>query len=243
MTLFKRVIIIFISVFFILGLKAQGNDEQDIEILIDAFRKTNAELELYWLHVGIPYKKILNDSQLLSEGKKLSSIFLLPESDNLKKINNQNLYYSFGSWGYGTEAELILKRVNEQTNETYLLFRLKGVNSLDDLKVYYELLSEKMLENQISPKINSCIQGKINDKLGNTEQFVLINKILKSINADRVEMLNTDLVKSVSAYSSKIKNYIWTSNNKMNVQISTHFDSLNKKTILTLGTPIITIEY
>ena len=242
---FKKVFVI-ISVFGIIlniGLTAQGNQGNDSELLIKSFTETNAEVEAYWLSVGQPYLQFTGDNDLLENGKQLSEVLELPVSTILKDINNQLIYHTIGTWGKGTEIELQLKRVSNQDNRTYLIFRLKGQESVEDLSEFYSKLDSKLQQIQITPVINACIQGFINDKLNNDQQFVLIKGILESLQASEIEQLDTALVKSISAYTPKLNNSIITGGQKMNLQVASHVNNLDNKTILTLGTPIITIEY
>lgn len=239
----KIVTLILISLFFILGLSAQGNQQEDIEVIIHAFQEAGAELESYWLHIGMPYGTYQNDELLLLTGNQLSDSFQLPKVTDLVKSGKQRIYVSKGTWGNGTEVELQLKRQNDEMEEMYFIFKLKGNHSLENFKAHYQKLTYKAQEFQISPKINSCIQGNINDKLSDIDQFVLIDDMLHKLDAREVEKLDTDLVKSISAFSPRIKHSIWTGNQKMNVQIAAHVNKLTQKTVLTMGTPIITIEY
>lgn len=239
----KAVLLVLISLFFVLGLQVQQNESKDIELLITSFKSVDAELDNYWLHLGVPYGEYTNDNQLLQLGNKLSEIFLLPANDKLESFNNLSYYATTGSWGNGTKVELQLKPQNDENNNLYLIFRLIGDGDLDTMAQYYNDLSTILVQNDIPLKINSCIQGNINDKLSNVDQFVLIENILHILTAKEVEKLDTALVKSVSAYSAEFDNYIMTNGQKMNLQIATHVDNMNKKTVITLGTPIITVEY
>jgi len=239
----KIIFIIFVSIFFILGLKVQGNEQPDVELLVKAFNESGGELDTYWLQVGTPFGKYTNDKDLLELGNNLSSSFNLPENDWLTVMAGQNAYLSTGTWENGTRVELQIKKQSEQSNQLYLIFHLEGNQDLNKMVEYYGVLYNILKKNQIHSKINSCIQGNINGKLSSVDQFVLINDILHNLNAKEVEKLDTALVKSVSAYSPEIENYIWTNNNKMNIQIATHVNNLHQKTILTMGTPIIIVEY
>ncbi len=240
----KTMILVFISIIiFILGIKAQGNSETDAEILVKAFNQTGAEFDSYWLHIGLPFTEYSDDKQLLAIGNQLSTLLMLPNMSELQKNGAQNIYVSKGTWGKASSAELLLKRESDQSKQIYLIFRIEGDQSLEDFKNFYTILEKKLQKTQISPIIMSCVQGNINDKLSDVDQFVLIDKVLDNLSAKEVEKLNTELVKSISAYSSKIKNQIWTSNHKMNLQVATHVNQQDKKTVITMGTPIITIEY
>lgn len=237
------IILLCISLFFILGLSVQGNNQQDIDLLIETFQQSGAELSNYWLKVGVPYITITGEDELLAIGKSLSQSLNLPEAQKLVTLDEQKAYFTKGSWGNGTEVELQIKAQRPNSNDMYLIFQLQGNENLEALSGYYSTLKDILNKNQISPKINTCIQGNINDKLSSEGQFVLIEKLLHSIAAEEVEKLDTSLVKSVSAYSPKLENYIWTNNNKMNIQIASHVNNLQQETVVTIGTPIITVEY
>jgi len=238
----KAFIFLLISIFFMLGLAIPKN-QQDVDQLIKAFQEADAVLNGYWLQVSFPYGNYTNDQQLLKEGQRLSSIFQLPVENRLVEIGNQKSYITKGIWSDDDEVELQLKRLGDEQPQMYLLFHLKGRDSLDDFRKHAAALREKTKALQISPIINACIQGKINDKLNHMEQSVLIESLLHSLAAKKVEVLDTKLVKSVSAFSPEIAHFIWTGHHKMNVQVATHVNHLEQTTILTLGTPIIAIEY
>lgn len=237
------IILAFISLFLIFGLNVQGNSQQDIELLIDTFQQSGAELSNYWLKVGTPYLTIADEDELLLIGKNLSQSLNLPEAQKLVTLDAQKAYFTTGSWGNNTQVELQIKPQRANSNDMYLIFHLQGTENLEDLLEYYNTLINGLKENRINPKINTCIQGNINVKLSSEGQSVLIDKLLHNIDAVEVEKLDTSLVKSVSAYSSKIDNYIWTNSNKMNIQIASHVNNLQQQTIVTIGTPIITVEY
>ncbi len=239
----KAFILFIISLLFMIGMIVHGYEQQDIHMLIQAFEYSGADLNAYSLHVAIPYGKYKNNQQLLSEGKELSQRFHLPQSKKLVEIGLEKGYLSKGSWGKASEAELQWKRISKQHQELYLVFKLNGTDSLEQFQKDYQQLLEILQKNQMSPIINSCIQGNINDKLSNIQQVVLIEKIIHILGGEKVETLNTALVKSISAYSPKIQHSIWTGHKKMNVQVATHVNKLTQTTILTMGTPIITIEY
>jgi len=237
------IILVVLSLFFALGLNVQGSYQQPVELLIETFQQSGAELSNYWLQVGVPYITVSEEDELLLIGKSLSQSFNLPEAQKIVTLEGQKAYFTKGTWGNGTEVELQIKAQSASSNKMYLIFRLQGNENLEAMAGYYNTLKEKLEENHISPKINTCIQGNINVKLSNVDQFVLINRLLHNIDAEEVEKLDTILVKSVSAYSSKFENYIWTDNNKMNVQIASHVNNLQQQTVITMGTPIITVEY
>ncbi|TCS83388.1 YwmB family TATA-box binding protein [Tepidibacillus fermentans] len=231
---------ILISILFLLGMTVPNNNKNDLQLLLNGFQQTKAELKQYSFHVGIPYQP-LKEEQLFTKGKELSQIFHLPVG-KVESFDQQPFYASKGTWENGTEIELQLKNINQNTN-TYLVIKVTGNRSFQELEQDYQTFNKLLQMAHINPKINTCVQGEISDKLNNAEQYQLIQKVLKKIDASIVEELKTDLVTSVSAYSPEVGQAIQTKGGEMNLQMATHYDSLHNKTILTMGTPIITIEY
>lgn len=221
----------------------QGHEENEVEILGKAFSSSNAKLDFYNLQFSKYYGKYNNDGLLLKQGNEISSIMDIPAISNLKNNKGYKIYVNKGKWDTGSEVQIIINRSSKKSNELYLIFKLTGYSSLEALKKDYSKLTKILQDNLNSIKINSCIQGSIYVNLDNTRQCAVIDRILHKIRAKRVESFESNLVKSISAYSKNFENYILTGNKKMNFQISTHYDNIHKKTILTLGTPIINIEY
>jgi len=236
-TIIMAIFILFIS------FTAESKEVGEIERLITAFSQSGVLLESYWLHIGVPYEDIENEQKLLEEGNRLSKSFGLPEVVMLKKVGQDQVYLATGSWGGNSEVELQLKKLHPSSAEAYFVFKVKGSKGLVELQNHYKRLTQLLQKNQLVPKINTCLQGTINDKLNNDQQLVYIEGMLSKLEAAKVEELDTNLVKSVSAYSPLFPYAIKTGQKQMNVQIATHFNSLDQNTVITLGTPIIAIEY
>jgi len=234
-------IILLISVLFLTGMVIPAVKKTDeIKLLENGFQSSGAIITEYTLHEGIPYKRITED-QLLAEGKKLSDIFQIPVGQ-VEQFGQEFFYVSKGTWNNNTQIEVQLKNMKERSS-TYFVVNVTGNNSFQQLEKDYIQLVKMLQKSRINPKINSCIQGEISDKLNKVDQYHLIQEILKNTDSSIVEELKTDLVTSVSAYSDEIGQAIQTKGGSMNLQVATHYDVLHNKTILTMGTPIITIEY
>lgn len=239
----KVIVITAIIITIVLLYPVYGNERNDIELLANAFTSTEADLESYSFQFSKYYSYYTNDEQLLMDGNKISSMMEIPETSNLDLEDGQRIYVSNGIWDTGSQVQIQIKRKDNQSQEQYLIFKVTGSSSLDDLKEDYYHITKNLQDNLRNIKINSCIQGNIYVNLNNTRQYVLIEEILKKIDAERVESFDSDLVNSISAYTPNIDNYILTGNKKMNFQVSTHYDKIHQKTVLTMGTPIINIEY
>ncbi len=236
----KAIILILCSLIFILGFSIEKEKKQDVDIIINAFEKTGAVIETYWLNFNTSIGTYQDDKTMLDIGNKYATIFNLPTRNNLLVLDNKKTYTSKGDWGNGTEVTL---QIINYSNKIYINFILIGTSNLNDLHKYYTQLDRKLQEIQLFIKINTCIQGNINDKLSSANQLVLIDEILHNIRADEIEKLDTELLKSISAFTPDISNSIMTGEKMMNIQVATHYDNVKQKTILTMGTPIIVIEY
>ena len=92
--------------------------------------------------------------------------------------------------------------------------------------------------NRVKPQFQFSIQGHQEG----LHQNETMKEALHLLRAREVESLRTKTV-SVSAFSSLLGDPIQTAGGEMNVQVATKVDEGNKRLIVTIGTPIITIEY
>ncbi|WCK54328.1 YwmB family TATA-box binding protein [Aneurinibacillus sp. Ricciae_BoGa-3] len=106
-----------------------------------------------------------------------------------------------------------------------------------------KVAGEKVINGYKINQINTCVIGKYGGKLKIDLQTEKCREILAAFNSTPVESLREDTVLSYSAYSPQIKDYILTNRNRMNLQVATHIDDIHQKTTVTVGVPIITVEY
>jgi hypothetical protein len=113
----------------------------------------------------------------------------------------------------------------------------------EQLEEQLAVLYRKLQPFGIHPQFNSCVQGKYNGTLKNDVQLAKIEQLFQYLDATVVEKVEDPTVKSFSAFTDEIKPFILTRGQKMNVQAGMHVDKLGGVTRITIGTPIITIEY
>ncbi|MGN7469284.1 YwmB family TATA-box binding protein [Brevibacillus sp. SAFN-007a] len=128
--------------------------------------------------------------------------------------------------------------------DTYLVLQLSG--SRDSL-LYMEQIQEtfaKALKNaDFIPQISTCIRGLYNVKMSVDQQGGKIMSIFATLQATELERLQDETVVSISGYTPMWEPFIALNGQKMNLQVATHRDSGNAGTWVTIGTPIITVEY
>lgn len=83
----------------------------------------------------------------------------------------------------------------------------------------------------------------INKTLTDELQRKKLDELLALLGAKAIEKAEDRAMKSVSAYTPDFPFYIRTNGEKMNAQAAARADLLRGQTRITVGTPIITIEY
>ncbi len=106
----------------------------------------------------------------------------------------------------------------------------------DDIQSQIDVLFDE------NPLIFSCVNGVMNDTLkdGLTKEA---EGLMESFQGKEVESIDEGTFVSVSAYTTQWNDYLPTENKKMNLQIALRDDIPKKQTRVTIGTPIITMEY
>ena len=112
--------------------------------------------------------------------------------------------------------------------------------SMDEIQ---ERMADILQHFDTLPKIDTCIQGFLDDTLNVDLQLALIGQIEEKLAVESVEEVQLENVISRSGYSPFIDRSIMTGNRPMNLQVATHVDRKEGRTVVTVGTPIITIEY
>ncbi|HSU79222.1 MAG TPA: YwmB family TATA-box binding protein [Candidatus Angelobacter sp.] len=144
----------------------------------------------------------------------------------------------------GTSEKLsLLAYPRKNAYQTYLIYVVSGTK-WDETKWKNQISST--VQDQINQfidtngKIFSCASGDFGDKM----DVVLSKKserILKVLKAKPIEADHEKTFTSVSAYTELWKETIQSERKRMNVQLGLR--TVNHRTTVTLGTPIITSEY
>lgn len=129
------------------------------------------------------------------------------------------------------------KRVNP-----YLSIQLVGNGELgEDWLAVRHKVTELLLDYGIIPSYHYSIQGSKRTDINNCEH--LIARVFQLLRAKEVEAMRTDHTISISAFSPWLPAGIETKGGMMNMQAAIRMNESAHRMILTLGTPIITIEY
>ncbi|WLR50697.1 YwmB family TATA-box binding protein [Bacillus tianshenii] len=129
-------------------------------------------------------------------------------------------------------------------HNTYLIYEMSG-ESLGEQEwglITHE--TDEMSSNlfQKTPSFYSCVKGQA----GGMMEGVLhsyAKRILNHVSARPIERVEENGFISISAYSNDLSQMISVENEKMNVQLGLRKQGLGGVISVTIGTPIITLEY
>jgi len=230
--------------FFILFLSVgSSSPPDDMEQLIDAFRRAGGRSETAVLHHGNRTRNPLPREEVGDLARRLSRELSLKPARRTESRHGHR-WTATGKWGRNLTVRLnvINDRADLRKNRPYISVSLTGRGHPDRKWSHLRNRLEKVLAaNGISPQIQFSIQGSGPMAGSNPEEAV--RRVLKRLNAREIEGMRTDRTTSISAFSPALRGGLETKGGTMNVQVAARMDRSGKRMILTLGTPIITIEY
>ena len=126
---------------------------------------------------------------------------------------------------------------------TYLVLQLSGTPStLPYIESMQKNYAEALRDASFVTQISTCIRGMDNVKMSVDQQEGRILSIFHALEAEELERLQDNTVVSISGYTRLWDDFIPLNGQKMNLQVATHRNS-DAGTWITIGTPIITVEY
>ena len=160
------------------------------------------------------------------------------ESDD--QLNKIVVYGSKGNKSYNIAIESVKQ---ETGGETYIVVDVSMDNSYKDLKTERQNIANAVQVDESSINFSSCIIGTYKGKLPELEVDKKSRIALQSINAKKVEGIENEELKSISAFSNSVGGYIMSDQARVNVQLAIRYSSYDDKTYIWIGTPLIPIEY
>lgn len=217
------------------------------EALITSFESTGADV----LESTISSWAKLNDKFLTIEQlealmtKVLSGInpdkaTVVKNIESDDQLNKLLLYGSKGNKSYNIALESVRQ---EAGGETYIVVDVSMDKSYKDLKTEKQVIASAVQVGESSIHFSSCIIGTYKGKLPSAEADKKSRIALESINAKKVEGIDNEELKSISAFSSNVDGYIMSNQDRVNVQLAMRYSSYDDKTYIWIGTPLIPIEY
>ncbi|WP_176391824.1 YwmB family TATA-box binding protein [Marininema halotolerans] len=235
--------LILVSAVFLLATTPQPQAETT---LTEALIKAGATPEKYMLHHGsrmpnsISLKSLPHQVDRLAKDFGLGTMHKAPVAEGLR-------WTAEGTWGRNltVECNVIVDKPEDAYVKPYLSIQVKGHGRPDEgLILARDHMIQILRQYHIQPRTHFSIQGtlsKLTDSYGQKDKT--IQQVLTRLGARKVESMNTDRTTSVSAYTPLFSGGLVTKGGEMNVQAAAKVATDDRHVILTLGTPIITIEY
>ncbi|WP_051330803.1 YwmB family TATA-box binding protein [Aneurinibacillus terranovensis] len=247
--------ILFIFVIFYLGVYtvfAQGKDSYQEQVnqsfaelhdMVTAARKSGAVISTIQSRVKLE-KQFQSEREYGSWKQQLMSRFSIARFEPVATA--PDVFHAVGEYkGINVSFYLDTNPIEETKGKKIGLS--VDVTGKDDQVAAIQQVTKVLKQNEINGshvlQINTCVRGFYSGKLKNDLQKAKSKEIVSYFNGNIVEALEDNTVLSYSAYSPQIKTQIYTNHNKMNLQVATHYDELDQKTLVTIGIPIITMEY
>lgn len=233
----RRWVPILLLVFFCVFLLAKSVQSEPELKLVQAFQELHVTPEQYVLHYGSKLN-LMNQQEIVNFMQPFQNEFHLPMT--MKKIKEEGrIYQSSGRFhSFDMKFTFFCEGTANKT-EPYLSIQITGKGPFDkELLNIKKQLSHFLRINKREPEFHFSIQG--HQRTLNQERTMW--EALRALDAKEVESMREKTV-SVSAYSPLLEGKVKTAGGEMNVQIATKVDEEKKELIVTMGTPIITIEY
>lgn len=238
------VLLSFLS-FFVWKNQMQNIKKQ--EILIECFKASRANLEESVLSGWVSLDIVFTEEDL---NKKIDYIVegLNIDKSKLKKTIETGDGSQKGMFTVSKESgnyTMILESMkNDDSNiESYCMFQSSSIGNFENMMKEKKLIEKLLKEIDLPVKLDAMITGSYKGKLTQKQINTIISKLLKNIDAVKVESLERNDMISVSAYSTEIEEYITSNGRKVNVQLALRYSNYNDRTYIWLGTPIIPFEY
>lgn len=217
------------------------------EALILSFESTGADvLESTiscWMKLN---DRFLEKEQLesimagLPDMLKLDETTVVKRAESSDRLNKLVLHGSKGNKFYNISIE---SADLESAEETYIVFDVSIDRGYKELKTERQVIANVLQVEESALNFSSCIIGTYKGKLSSLEADKKARLALQTINAKKVEGVEDDELKSISAFSSSVGGYIMSGQARVNVQLAVRYSSYDDKTYIWIGTPLIPVEY
>jgi len=251
MPVLKYTASVFLFFFLVSGLISKEtfgyfNKQNDTVVLEKVMENSGVEIQTTELtYSGLVGQEGQNDIKRLKQ--KIEQTFSIKMEKPKKTCCSIVKVQYNGEKRISSSAVLKLKLVGRKNNNGLSTFLLLNVSINKEGKgligKYNRYLQKNLIKLELNPTINTSIKGTIKKRMDHDDQYVFLKGILKTLNGKVIEDLNEENVISLSGYSEQLTNCIFSKEKKINIQIASRYDSLNKQTIITIGNPIISMSY
>lgn len=249
---YLKVIILFITILLIHNIwmsKVESVPVMTEEPLYRAIQATGAEVESLTIHSYAVVTMKENEVENLDNAiNYLAEHFELKKEEIVKEIIQNSKECSIKICGNvdGQNISITLKKLFAENiaDKIHLSIKIE-----EDHPESYNLIyrKEKLLEIFrkffVEPHITTCLEGYLDGKLRKGAADCCIRDALDSIGADMNSRVDGGNYISVTGYTSLIDDKIIAGNIPVNINMAIRYHTLDNRTYITIGSPLILVEY
>ncbi|QXM06702.1 YwmB family TATA-box binding protein [Crassaminicella indica] len=242
---FKKIFIylfLMMNLLFMLSLNTVAMTKE--EGIIKAFKSTDGAVEEINIHAYVTMDKSFTSPSKAKEIlMDLSKKLALKDQQIEDASIRENIHIYITGKGKNDEAICIIVQSSnsDDLKETNIV-----IDAVDEKIEHLTSLSQNIkeaLDDFGKVNITSCITGSFKGKLDNVQKEEVVENIIKSMDAVKVEVFRDENMISITSFSSKIKKFNSYGGRKVNLQIALRYNSYNDKTNIWIGAPFIAIGY
>lgn len=198
-------------------------------------------VQIKWSAEGAGYTSLTGLKNL---NKQLSQKLGIQSGEHFEYVNDLPVLRSLSLLADGAQIQSMFVGSKDQKTTIWIIELLPAPRMMIDQIVQAQsTLEQKLVSLGFKGSWNIMVQGAlIDDKIGEHPQNS-INKIKDEIAGSEQEIYQEANTVSISFLSPHLKTAVQSGNHKVNLQVALHQNSITKSWRLTLGAPLITIEY
>jgi hypothetical protein len=231
---------------FVIPLDMKSQVVEDQSLLLQLMEKSGARPESVTLNYGNMTMEGMSKEDILSAGRELERLF----SITLRQVSTAEQmdvlkFQAEKSMDAVTTLRVIWVGNRSKPSEFFDGYLLVDVKSTQVNRAAIQELSSFMFDKlgklSIEPELNTSLEGYVPRKMSVDEQSQWVQKLFETITVTNIEGTAQESLVSYSGYSKRLYRYIG-SGNRINIQVATHVDHETGRTMLTIGSPVITVE-
>ncbi|TCP65920.1 YwmB family TATA-box binding protein [Baia soyae] len=237
----KSLVWIVLCVLLMGNTQAQNDSIQEI---LDHYQTTGAIPSLFVLHHGSRTNQLFTSQEVEGLAKRLNGEF---HGKDLQIYRSADGVRYQGDHQLSPSLKVAVRVVDDKPTETkkkpYVSLELRGTGTPDARLPQYRKQFQQICEAfGMTPSLHFSIQGEVDLKQA-SELKSLVQSTTKPFGATQVEEMKTEQTVSISYFIPRWGSGIVTQGGEMNLQVSARWNYQTNRAVLTMGTPIITIEY
>lgn len=230
-------LIVFIAVD--LNVKPQKQEQ----VLLETFKQSNCNIVKSNINTYAPLKinlKTFNEMEeylkLINKNIGIESIQEFNKEQSKQIMIVEEIYES-------ENAKLNLRIETINDTKSYLIVDTTIYNNWNNLILIKEQIDNIFKKLSLDTNVSITMAGSYDGNLDYSKKKHITSEIMNLLDAKVYEDYNTDRVYSVVGYTKKIKEYIYSQRQKININLALRYNEYENKTYLYLATPLITTEY